>query len=81
LARGRADLLTGGIKSLTICSARVSETVDRTRVQVTRADHYCAKYVAGGRWWVLQVLAMVVAGAASTGYMLMWPTTCCGSRP
>jgi len=37
--------------------------------------------VAGGRWWVLQVLAMAVAGAASTGSTPMWPTTCGGSRP
>jgi len=37
--------------------------------------------VAGGLWWVLQVLAMAVAGTASTGYTPMWPITCGGSRP
>lgn len=81
LARGRADLRTGGIRSLTICSARDSETVGRTRVRVTRVGHYCAKCVAGGRWLALQVLAMDVDGVASMGSMLMWPTTCDGSRP
>jgi len=81
LTRERADLRTGGIRSLTICSARDSETVGLTRVRVIRVGHYCAKCVAGGRWWVLQVLAMAVAGVASMGSMLMWPTTCGGSRP
>jgi len=37
--------------------------------------------VAGGRWWVLQVLAMAVAGVESTGSTPMLPTTCGGSRP
>jgi len=81
LVSGRADLRTGGIRSLTICSARGTETVGRTLVRVTLAGLYCVKCVVGGRWWVLQVLAMAVAGAASTESTPMWPITCGGSRP
>lgn len=81
LVGGLADPRIGGIRSLTICSVRVTETDARTPVPVTQVGHFCVKCGAGGRWWVLQVLDMAVVGEASTGSTPMWPTTWAGSRP